>query len=968
MLNKEADVVVIGYGSVKRANLAGAVTDISAQELEDIPVVNLSSALEGRLSGVRISVPSGKPGAATQFQIRESASRQVEEGPLYVIDGIFRDKDAFDILDPSEVESISILKDASAAVYGASAAGGVVLVTTKKGKSGKIKVNYTGSYGITQAINTTDMLSAYDQAVMVNDGLVYKYPTLYENNALDKASEYFTEDELIYFRDSLPNGGYDWLDGLWRNAMITRHSLNLNGGNDKTSYFVGGSYIQETGNIESLYIKKYNLRSNVETQITKNLTLSVELSANFKNNKTPVNPQDKEGDIMETTFKALLQNPKFIPPEVKGYPVKQNDLIANNPYGILDYNNYKKGDLNSFTTTGSLNYKIPFIKGLTAKIQVSQTQVNEYSKTYKVQPKSYLFVTSGSNNHIIKSDADFALDTAGNLQPQIFTGEESFQESIERSSRYQTNLSLSYNATFGKHEINALIVNEFSESAGNKVGWTRTGNQLVEGYDNEWAFPINDEALSTNRDEKGDIGYIGRLNYNYASKYIGEFAFRYQASSNFSKRFRWGFFPSVLIGWVVSEEKFFEPVLPVMSFLKFRASAGILGNDNIGDYQYLLAFKTDPSNTFLFGDQQQSIMNAQYGGLVNEQIKWQTSYNYNGGVDMRFLENRIGFSFDAFYELTTNMLEEMKNLLPTTTGVDSKTKFNYGKAEAYGYEIELTYNQKFPYDINFEIGGNFSWSEKKWLKVAQSLAAEGRWDDYTKNDPSNQPGAFCTGMIRDDEEISTILMDNPNYMIGEEFIEKGMLNYKDLGSKEYKDGPNGEYSFDLDADRRVIAQKTTPPYIYGANLQLSWKGLKVSATFSGKFGHKAFFDKEAIKVATPKANVPTFWIDHWTPDNPDAAYPRANLYGLYDDQKNEGQLSTFWMRNGHTLRMTDLSLSYGLPSAWSNYLGISSLRVFFNTKNLWTIINPFDYKDASLSNYNGYPITRTYNFGVNLSL
>lgn len=959
------EVVVVGYGSVKRANLAGAVTAINADELQNIPVVNLSAALEGRLSGVRVSVPSGKPGAATKFQIRESSSKKVGEEPLFVIDGIIRDKDAFDLLDPSEVESISILKDASAAVYGASGAGGVVLVETKKGGKGKIKINYTGSYGITQAINTTEMLSAYEHAKMLNDGYDIE-------NRRKSEAEYYTDDELQFFKDSLLNGGHDWLKQAWKNAMVTRHSLNVRGGDEKTSYFVGGNYIHETGNIQDLFIKKYSLRSNIQTEVANGLTASLELSVTNKQNQTPINPHDNNGDVMEKTFKALLQNPKFIPPIIDGYPVKQHDLIDNNPYAIWENNNYSKGWLNSYTATASLSYDFPFINGLNARIQYSQSKSNEYGKRYETTPIGYEFESEGGHNHIIRYNAPIIIDTITGLPyERPYSGEESLQESNDRSSSYQTNLSLSYNRTLGKNEISALVICEFSEDESNRVGWNRSGMQTIDNYDLEWAFPINDRMLTPNRSENGSIGYVGRLNYTYASKYIAEFAGRYESSTKFSEENRWGFFPSFLFGWVVSEEGFFERIEPVINFLKFRGSAGILGNDNFPSFQYLLRYK--PRTEFvLFGDQPVNTLNAENGGVVNDKLKWQTTYSYNGGVDMRLFNSLIDISLDAFYELTDNMLDPIGSIVPPTSGIASNSKvyFNYGKAHSYGYEVELGIHKNLPYNFQAGVSGNFSWAEERLLRVAQSITAEGTWHDELKNHQDNQTGAISSGLIRTEEEIEDILMDNPNYTNNGYFnnnetggvLELGMLNHKDIRGTDGSEGPNGRFSYALEEDRTIIAEHSSPTYTYGTSFNLSWKDIRLNMTFSGKFGHMAIYDKEALKLPTEKANVPAFWRDYWTPENPDAAYPMPAADAM------EAQYSTFWLRNGHTLRLTDLNLSYALPANWSNKMGISSFKIFFNTKYLWTIISPFDYKDANLSNYNGYPMTRTYNFGMNLSL
>ncbi|MBN2215289.1 MAG: TonB-dependent receptor [Bacteroidales bacterium] len=942
------EVVIVGYGSVKRANLAGSVSDISAKELIDIPSVNLSSALEGRLAGVRINIASGKPGAATSLQIRESSSfGLVAEPPIFVIDGIIRDKEAFDILDPSEVESISVLKDASAAVYGVKAAGGVVLVKTKKGREGAIKVNYSSSIGITEPINVTEMLSAYEHAVMLNDGFKVK----------DQKGEMFSESELAYIMDSLPGGGYDWLDGAWKNATVSRHNLNFSGGTEKVRYFFGGSYLHETGNIERVYIRKYTIRSSVEVEVLKGLTAAFEVSLGNKADGSPESPWDSEGDLLEETFRQLLQNPKWIPPTIDGNPVVVEKFVEKNPYSIWASGSYNNGESNSTGFIASLRYEIPFVRGLSAKVQFSQNRTTGYGKIY--QPRIYAINYLISGN-IIKEDPE--LDPE---QPVIAVWPvESLEESTERSYSYQVNTNISYNRQFGKHEISALFVTEVGESSGNRVGWVRENEQIASGYDLYWAFNEgNDRLLATNVSDYGSLGYVGRLNYNYGSKYIGEFAFRYESSTKFAPDERWGFFPSVLVGWVVSEENFFKNNISFINFLKIRASAGLLGNDAIGSFTWRLIYGPVTERFFLFGDQPVITVDPKNAAFVNPDVSWQKTRFFNGGIDLRFLENKISFTADAFYKYTYDIMASIATRVPTTLGVpaNSKVGFNYGIMHAYGYELELGYRNRLPFGIEYSIRGNFAYAEAMKLKVAQSPGAIGTWHDELKNSVDNQPGAISSGIVRDQQEMDDILMDNPNYLNNTTKLETGMLNYKDIRGTDGSEGPNGVFNFDMEEDRTVVARKTSPPFIYGTTLGISWKGIRTDMTFSGRFGHEVLYDKESMTSPKKKENVPAFWADHWTPENPEAAYPRAADYGL------SGNYSTFWKRNGHTLRLTDLNVSYALPSAWAQKLGIDQFRIFFNTKYLWTILNPFDYKDVNLSRYNGYPMTRTYNIGVNVN-
>jgi TonB-linked SusC/RagA family outer membrane protein len=953
------EIVVVGYGTVKRANVLGAVSSLKASELQDIPTMNLSTALEGKLAGVKIGQSSGKPGASTSLQIRQSTSYgDVAENPLYVIDEVIRDKDAFDILDPGEVESISILKDASAAVYGARAAAGVVLVQTKKGRQGKLKVSYNGTYGLTQAVRVPKMLNAYEHAQILEDGLPYR------GSGTDPDAYTFSWKEKEYLK-SLPGGGYDWLEEAWQDAHLTRHSLNLSGGTERIRYFVGGSYYYQTGNFQKLDVNKSSVRGNLDFDIVKGLTASVSLSLDTKGDMTPMNPADTQGDLMEETFKALLQAPQWVPPTIQGYPVHRagSVTINNNPYAMWQSGNYKEGVTNNSNMTFGLSYKVPFIDGLSARAQYSQTKGNTYDKTYYTNSYSYDFGTIDSlMPHVVFPDQSPSTATPIQISTKKY-----LEESANHSKNYQVNLSLSYSKIIGEHDVSALLVCEFGEGESGRVGVQRSGEPLVPDVDMMWALSENlDRALASIPSTSGNLGYIGRLNYNYGKRYVGEFSFRYEASSKFAPENRWGFFPSGAIGWIISEENFFKDNVDFIDFFKLRASAGLLGNDGVRPYSWTYLFGSKGSNLPMFGSSQiAGAIEAKNFGIVNRDITWQKTQSYNLGTDIRFWDNKIAIGGEVFYKYTYDILAAIGSNLPTTTGASkSNIRFNYGQMHAYGYEIELGYYDKLPFDINYYVKGNFAWSEAMKLKVAQSPGAIGTWRDELKNPTDNQPGAVDMGIIRTQEQLDDILAEDPDFTMNgsTKKPEVGMLYYKDLRDSEGVEGPNGIFNFDEAEDRTIIASHTDAPYTYGISLGVSWKGVKLDMTFTGAFGHYVFFDKPAMDVAETNVNVLSFWKDHWTPQNPNAAFPRAYDYGLV------GNYSTFWRRNGATLTLNDLNLSYSLPNKLAEFCGLAQLRVFFSTRNLWTIVNPFDYKDASTSNYNAYPMVRTYNFGMNFTL
>ena len=329
---------------------------------------------------------------------------------------------------------------------------------------------------------------------------------------------------------------------------------------------------------------------------------------------------------------------------------------------------------------------------------------------------------------------------------------------------------------------------------------------------------------------------------------MAEFLFRYDASTKYAPSNRWGFFPSISAGWVVSEENFMKNNVSFINFFKLRASAGLLGSDNVNQFTWLLSYAPVVNNSYLFGNQPVIAIEAKNGAFVNPDITWQKTQLYNGGIDLKFLNSKMSFTGDVFYKYTYDELYAISTMIPTTVGAptSSKVGFNYGESHSYGFEVELGYRGKVGFGLEYNIRGNFAWAETKKLRVAQSPGAVGTWYDDLKNFDDNQPGAISTGIVRTQTELDDIMMDNPNYNIGEP-LQVGMLNYKDIRGTDGSEGPNGRFSFDQIEDRTVISQHTAPPYIYGSTIDLSWKGIKLSMTLSGKFGNDVFYDKAAME-------------------------------------------------------------------------------------------------------------------------
>ncbi|MBN1184869.1 MAG: TonB-dependent receptor [Bacteroidales bacterium] len=941
------EVVVVGYGEVKRANVVGAVVDVSAREIEEIPATNLATLLEGRLAGVKVGQSSGNPNAATSLSIRIAGTWN-NESPIFVIDGIvYEDMDRFNMLDPSEIESISVLKDASAAVYGAKSAGGVVVVKTKRGREGKPKITYSGSYGFSKAAEFPEMLSAYEQASLINARYLIENPDPDANTLADM----YSQDELDYFRTV----DYNWLDEAWQTSYLTRHTMNIQGGSDKVRYFGGGSYYYQTGNFENLNVEKYTLRLGLDADVTKDLTASLTLSSNNIKKNAPYNDADKsEPDPLYGTFKTLLNTPRWVPPYIDGKPVGQ-DIISSHPMAVQESGAYSRNRGMDYDVVASMEYRMPFIKGMKARFSYTYLQGSSNSKSYREPYFLYNFEEAGANSHIIYPDAlidlgDIDIVPNGN---GIFLG-------TSYDKGYQINTSLSWARTFGKHDINVLAIYEQSERENTWFKASRT-TMVIPAYEYIDGFSDATEENDEGAGNGASLGYIGRLNYSYAQKYILETAFRYEGSTRFSPEQRWGFFPSVAVGWRVSEESFFKDNISFINYLKLRGSAGILGNDRglKGERVWELSFKR-ADGAYLGGTNYSTGLTASNGMDVNPSATWEKTRSYNGGVDMRFLDD-FSMSYDIFYKYTYDILTQRKSSFPSTVGIPKEEpQQNFGVAQAYGMEMEVGYDKKLVGELVLHLSANIGFTRSMMLVIDQNPTAVNTWHDDMGRMDQDEPGYIATGIIRTQEEADALIAQGWT-ILGRD-PEPGMMNYMDMGSAGDNDSLDGIID---KSDMRAIEKFSNPPYNYGFQIGLSYKGFNIATNFTGASGHNIYMEGEVYEWTDEdpeyRENVLAIWSDYWSPDNPDAEYPRP-----YNNRAT--QKSTFWARNGNVLRMNAITASYDLPKKFTDQYKIPPVSFIFTGRNLWTVINPFEYKDPAISRYNAYPLLREYHFAVKITI
>jgi TonB-linked SusC/RagA family outer membrane protein len=943
--NKMDEVVVVGYGTKKRVNVLGAVATIKAEEIEDLPVANMGTALIGRVPGIGVNVASGKPGATTTITIRNptlfaaSGRLGLTSNPLYVIDGLTVTKEDFDNLDASLVESISFLKDASAAIYGASGAKGVVLVTTKKGKPGKAKISYSGYYGTSTAASKPKVLSAYEHAQMLNDG--------FELNNSPLTSRFSQADLDFLKTNPYPN----WYGQLWKPSHLMRHTVNVSGGTDKITFFAGGNYYDEDGNFGDLSVKKYGIRSGMTAKVTESVTANISLNTDYAttNRNTLKNSGTDTEDLMA---RSIFLTPGWVPLTIKGLPnnwAAINPPGAWNPIGLFGSGGYERNRSQGLSLNASLDYKPLFAKGLTAKVQFGKLNRSGTSKQYFPQYTVYNFIRGGQNSLLFTEDP-----TTASASSQKVSNDQ-LSEGSNYSNSYQLIGSLGYAKKIRKHEFDVLVLTEQTEAESNTYLTTRT-KQQIPNVDQFFAFDASTTVIQTGSpSESGKRSYMGRLNYTFDDKYLLEFVGRYDGSANFPADNRWGFFPALGLGWKVNEEKFFRENVKFINTLKLRANFGLIGEDRIQGYQYIARFTQ--TTGMLFGT---TVTNGLDPNIYpNPDITWEKARTQNYGLDATFLDNHMSFSVDVWNRHTYDGFDDLVSVsLPYTVGIAAGLK-NYGIQENWGTEFTIGYRGSITRDLKFNADLNFGNSDNQIIQSYYSPSRFGLITEYadvptgkssSKYSSSNY-GYIAKGIIRTQAEVDALLAKNPNYKIGGQKPQVGYLDYEDKNSDGVIDDN------DIVPMYENIASKLGIGFTFG----LSYKAFKLNTNLSLAIGGKKFVDTEARKVPTTTQSAPDFWKDHWTPENPNAKYPRA-------DAPLAKENSTFWALDGTTGRINNMVLSYAMPKRISDKYNIPSFRVLVSGTNLWTIANPFKYKDPSTGNFAAYPTLRTISVGLNATL
>ncbi|HWK57641.1 MAG TPA: TonB-dependent receptor [Parapedobacter sp.] len=929
-LRQLEDVVVTGYRTQSRGSITGSVSSVNSSDFKDTPVDNLSNALSGRLSGVTITQAAGTPGMESSIRVRAQGTFNNAD-PLYVIDGIVSDKFAFDGLGPTEVESITVLKDgASAAIYGSRAANGVILVTTKRGKEGTPQLSYNGLAGVQTPTKLPETLNAYEHASQINHQLKY-------TNVPITDARYYTQDELDYFKTN----SWNWVEEMWKDPITTQHSLDVSGGTSTVRYFLGGSYNYATGTFDNVGYKKLNLRGNVDVSITKDLKVSLDLNTDKRNTNGP--SWDINNWRLEDLYKALLLRSSMVPPYINGLPV--GNWVEWHPGVVLDRSSagYNDREWNGLNYTVALNYKVPFIEGLSAKVSYNKYNRNRYIKQFNLPYNMTLFNTLGEHNHIVG-------DQVVGTRPRAAA--EFLQSRYDKGDRYQLNAQLNFTRTFNKHHVDALLVYEQAEE--NDLYFSGRRDDFISAKIDQYVGGSNvNSTVDGSESELARLSYVGLVGYNYAQKYLLEASFRYDGSVIFAPEKRWGFFPSVSAGWRISEESFFNGN-GFVNDLKLRASVGMLGNDAVGNFQWLQSYNIVPGAIF-----DQASFGLEQGVLANRAITWEKSLSYNGGIDAQFLDNKFNIKIDGFFRHTYDILGSRQLSIPSTLGATLPDE-NYQEIDSRGFEIELGYaNQAGNSDksIAYFVRGNFGYATNKVVKLDEAenirpyLSKIGR--------PVNGIlGYVASGILRTQADLDAL---PEGYTILGVAPQLGMLNYKDLRGPN-SDSPDGRITSD---DRMYISDYRIPPMNFGLSFGASFGAFSVDVLLQGVAGGNAMLPTSGrdIQARAEEASF-AYWADSWSPENPNGEYPGYRVTG-YRTRFDE---STFWLMDLTFLRFKNMNISYSLPQGILRGINVKSTRIFFTGSNLFMLYSGNKIYDAEMNNIQSYPMMATYSFGLNIGL
>lgn len=924
--NNLEELVVIGYGTVKKKDLTGAVAAVKGDELVNKRTTMLSSALQGTLSGVTVSRTNGSPGSgASSIRVR-GITTIGESSPLVIVDGV---EGSLDYVNANDVESISVLKDAAAAsIYGSKAAAGVILVTTKRGNdTGKIDLKYTAEFGWEIPTRQPSMVGVTRYLEMNNE-------LMYNDNPTGGFFQVYTADQTknwVKYNQTDPNNYpiTDWQDMMLKSsASRMTHTLNVSGGNKAVKSIATLSYDEVGGLYEGRGFQRYMFRTNNDFKINDKLSASLDVNIRHAKSKgtnyTPFSDMRK----MPAIYPALWDDGRIA-----------SGKSGANPYALLTTTGKSVSHSTQIAGKGQLTYKP--IKDLSLSAVISPYINYQKSKDFRL-----------ASYYTLMDDPE---TMGGYLDGGSLYATNKLTEGRNDDWHVTSQLLANYMHSFGKHDVTVMGGFENYYMKSETLSAARDQYELT----NYPYLNIGSEDFQTNSGSGSKYtsnSFFGRLIYSYANRYLFQANVRHDGSSRFAKNYRWGTFPSFSAGWVISEEPFMQKAnLPWLSFLKLRASWGKLGNERIGSNYYPYIALMSFGNTLFYNADGSVVSNktARPGVLAVEDISWETTTSTDLGFDANFFNNRLHLNFDYYWKKTTDMLLAIE--IPYSMGY-SNPNTNAGKMSTHGYDIDLTWQDKVG-DFRYSVSVNFSdyLSKIDYLNNADIISggkikrAGVLFNEYY--------GYICEGIYQTQDEVNNSATTSSTVTVGD-------LKYRDISGP---DGvPDGKISPEYD---RVPLGNSLPRYQYGGNISGSWKGLDLNIAFQGIGKQNAYLSTVQVQPLRDNyGNIPAIIEGkYWSPFNTEAENAAATYPRLSNVSKsNNYATSSFWMFNGSYFRLKNVTLGYTLPAQWTNLIGIDKTRLYVSGSDIFCISNFPKGWDPEMG-ATDYPITTSLVFGIQVN-
>ncbi|SIR11163.1 TonB-dependent receptor [Maribacter ulvicola] len=951
------EVVVVGYGTEIKRNLTSAVASVSTEELQDIPATSLSNAIAGRLAGVSISSAGGRPGTTAGISIRGATTGPLQgsSAPLYVIDNVIATKELFDLLGVNEVESVSVLKDAAAsAVYGARASNGVILVTTKRGQPGKPVLTFNTSIGTSKVSRDVQHTTAYEHSLLINQAVRAGSDPLIPNS--QHGTVPISDVELEYLKNNpFPN----FLNDVEIDPLVKNYTANISGASDVVDYFIAGSYIDESGSLKKLNYNKSNLRANIGVKLSENLKISLTSSLATDNDYQYYWPFDSNNDNLFDGYRQAGRRGNWAPTYINGLPV------ANfNAFHIGDYmdqagagDRTRKTNLLNYTV--DIDYKVPFLKGLSAGITYNNRKNINTNTTFRKPHTSYFFAADPNNQFLLTDEI-----TGTRTRLEGGSDGNSIYKDNNTVISYQLNARLNYDYTVGDHNIKAGFIYEQWE-ADSDFFWVRRRNLLTTEIQQLFATSNDAEDRNGNGSEfeEGRLSYIGTLGYTFKNKYFINGSFRYDGSVRFEEENRYGFFPSVSTAWIVSEESFFNDNLDFIDFFKIRASLGLTGSDAVtSTFSYLEGFQASGSTVFGNGNNLNTTIVSR--GIASTGLTWDKTKSFNIGADFEFLQNRLSTTVEVFKNKRSNLFGPRQSTVPVLIGTGLPPE-NYGAVDVEGFEVLTNYKNKIG-NVSYNIGANIGYSKNRVTTFDESDALR----DYERQLGTNTGRIFGyrnIGMVRTQSQLDELIATGYTFENQTPYI--GSLIYEDIRGNSTEDPQGNTPDGVIDRnDRDVIGQYSSPPINYGITLGFTYKDFSFNAFVQGFEGHERVVpDNGRFYFDVISEGGWAHWNDAFDPvDNPDGKFPRFTRWGTNGNPNF--QTSSFWLQKAGFARLKNLNISYNLPQTALQTVGVKQAKLYFNGTNLFFLYSTIKEYDPEISSGAGIPINKTYSLGLQITL